>query len=192
MRLFNKFKYKLTALLAVSVILVGGVKITCDTYGICGQASISDADSKIISSKPQTQKENTVTQPVRMIIPAIELAVNVDSATVDLATNNWPLSDTSAQYANFTPGLGSSDGTMLIYGHHTWEVLRRTDNIKIGDELNLIDNKGRVWRFSLAKQQDVVPTDIGFIYEKTPFRVVAFTCNGPNDQYRRLMFFKPI
>jgi len=55
----------------------------------------------------------------------------------------------------------------------------------------LIDENNRNWRFTLDKTENVKPESVGFIYEDVPFRVVIFTCNGWNDQFRRLMYFTP-
>lgn len=144
------------------------------------------------SKAPAATHETTVTKPVRLLLPSVNLAVNIDDATIDITTNEWPLSASNAQYANFTPGLGSKKGTMLVYGHNTWSVMRKTGDLQIGDQLALIDQNNKSWQFILTKEEIIVPENVGFIYEDVPFRVVIFTCNGWNDQYRRLMFFEPV
>jgi LPXTG-site transpeptidase (sortase) family protein len=127
-----------------------------------------------------------------MIFPRIDLGIDVAKAKVDLGASAWPLSDVSAHYADFSAKLGDESGTMLLYGHNTWPVLKKTHDLTIGDELILIDTQGQSWRFELTKLSSVTPDQVGFIYEDTDFRVVIFTCNGWNDEYRRLMYFEPI
>ena len=151
------------------------------------RASLSTTHIPVITTDiPATSK------PARILLPSVNLALDIDDATIDISTNVWPLSETNAQYANFTSKLGSERGTMLLYGHNTWPVMRKTGDLKIGDTLAIVDENGKTWQFRLEKEEIVVPENVGFIYEDVPFRVVMFTCNGWNDQYRRLMFFSPI
>jgi hypothetical protein len=143
-----------------------------------------------VSSSPVSHP--VTTKPKRLLLPSIDLGIDIDDATIDIHTNTWPLSNTNAQYANFTSRLGSKRGTMLLYGHNTWQVMRKTGDLKIGDEMVLLDENGQEWKFRFDHSESVIPENVGFIYEDVPFRVVAFTCDGWNDQYRRLMYFEPV
>ncbi len=165
-----------------------------------GQAStISTADMRQLSHTDQPPVASTVTKekipittPKRMLLPTIELGLDVINSTVNTTTGDWPLSITSAHYANFTPGLGSKKGTLLLYGHATWSVLGKTNSLKIGDELVLLDENEHSWRFALVQEKNVTPEQVDFIYEDVPFRVVIFTCYGWSNEYRHLMYFSPI
>lgn len=161
------------------------------------QPTITSQDRKHLavatpaSARAAAAEATHVAQPVRMLMPAVDIGLDVADATIEPKSNTWPLSDTTAQYANFTPGLGSLKGTMLLYGHNSWPVLRKSNDLQLGDELILIDRNDRRWSFRLTEVRNVTPEEVGFIYEDTPFRVVIFTCNGWNDEYRRLMYFEP-
>lgn len=146
----------------------------------------------VLPASVEIDRAASITRPIRMFLPSVDMGLDIADATIDVSTNAWPLSDTTAQYANFTPGLGSARGTMLLYGHNSWPVLRRANDLQLGDELILIDNNNQQWRFKLTNVTNVTPEQVGFIYEETPFRVVIFTCNGWGDQYRRLMYFTPV
>lgn len=187
--------YTALGLFTLVVIMVFSVYFTYLSHVSVSTLAPTDID-RLLSSDFQIESSQAVesivtTKPVRLLLPSVNLAVNIDDATINTLTNEWPLSSNSAQYADFTPGLGSQKGTMLIYGHNTWAVMRKTGDLNIGDELALIDQNKKVWKFTLTREENIVPQDVGFIYEDVAFRVVMFTCNGWNDQYRRLMFFSP-
>lgn len=170
------------------------------SQGIGRQSTLSASDTRQLShtdhlptaSITLEEEKDPITVPKRVVLPAIELGLDVINSSVIVATNYWPLSVGSAHYANFTPGLGSKEGTLLLYGHATRSVLGKTDGLKIGDELVLIDENDRPWKFAFTRQENVTPENVHFIYEDTPFRVVVFTCYGWNNEYRRLMYFSPI
>lgn len=185
------------------VVLMGAFYTLCSSYGICRQPNFQvlgiqkEQSSQVSEPTPVktdaiTETATAITKPIRMLISSVGLGLNIDDATINVDTNEWPLSDTTAQYANFTPGLGSKRGTLLLYGHATLPVLQKTINLTIGDELILIDENNQSWRFRFVKKEDVFPENVGFIYEDVPFRVVMFTCEGWNNMYRRLMFFDSI
>lgn len=183
------------SLAVLIIMIVGAVGILCAT-GPGGRQTITAQDKKrlavVTSASVNITAAVPVTQPVRMLLPSIDTGLDVADATIEPKSNTWPLSDTTAQYANFTPGLGSLRGTMLLYGHNSWPVLRKSNDLQLGDELILIDRSDRQWSFRLTEVRNVTPEEVGFIYEDTPFRVVIFTCNGWNDEYRRLMYFEPV
>lgn len=198
---------------AFFVIVLSLSLISMCEQNICHQPTLKPLDiQKISSQSTKTSSNNTdntktkekestpvpvvvptvIAKPIRMLFPTIDLGVDIADATINAPTNYWPLSDTAAQYANFTPGLGSKKGTMVIYGHNTGAVMRKTADLQIGDALVLIDDKNQTWNFTFVKEENVVPENVGFIYEDVPFRIVMFTCTGWNDQYRRLMYFAPV
>lgn len=178
-------------LVAVSTIAISTVFLpkannalnTSDVNSVVNQAP---AVSTPANTAPQT------TTPARMIMPSVDLALDIIDSTVQATTNDWPLSETNAHFANFTPKLGSQKGTMLLYGHNTPQVMRKTSDIKTGDTLTIVDNQGTSWQFTMTNEAIVKPENVGFIYEDVSFRIVIFTCNGWNDEYRRLMYFEPL
>ena len=143
-------------------------------------------------SAPVEAKKPALVTPVRLIMPSINVALDIDDSTIDLTKNNWPLSDDKVHYANFTPQLGAEKGTMLLYGHNTPQLLRPTADLKIGDKITLVDTEGASHEFVYESQRKITPEQTEFIYEDTPFRIVMFTCDGWGDQYRRLMYFSPV
>lgn len=163
------------------------------TYFYASGPGLTSADVQLsnISATPAITESAAKHVPTRLIMPSLDLAVDIDNSTINITTNEWPLSTSRAHYANFTPSLGSARGTMLLYGHNTWEVMRKTADVTIGDQLTLFDDAGQKWDFTMTNEVIIKPEDVGFIYEDVPFRIVIFTCNGWNDEYRRLMYFSP-
>lgn len=183
--------------LAVLTFIVSMASLSLSLFlsDMFGQSSSLKPDDKAIIANvaPIAPKQQTAgTVPARFIAPTADLAVNVQNSTIDVATNTWPLSDTSAHYANFTAKFGDDRGTMLMYGHNTLGVMQKTDALEIGDTVYLVDENGKNWPLRFTDERTILPTETAFIYEDTSFRVAMFTCDGPNDEYRRLMFFTPI
>jgi hypothetical protein len=191
LKLAKDWGYTALGLLVTTVILA--LTLYVGYLSRMSTPSLQASDHNALSAQaPVDTEEAVTTKPTRVIAPSIDLALDIDDASIDITKNAWPLSDTNAQYANFTPQLGSKTGTMLIYGHNTWPVMRKTSDLKMGDKIAIVDQDGKTWQFQLEKEEIVVPENVGFIYEDVPFRIVIFTCNGWNDEFRRLMFFEPV
>lgn len=152
---------------------------------------LTRVDARPLSGAVDTQQLTPITKPQRVLLPSINVGLNVIDSTIAMTTNEWPLSASDAHYANFTPGLGSKKGTLLLYGHATEPVLGRTSSLRVGDPLALIDEHDQVWEFVLTHEENIMPANVSFIYEDVPFRVAVFTCYGWNNQYRHLMYFSP-
>lgn len=151
-------------------------------------ALIAAADEKV--RQQSTDMSAQLTVPSRLIMPTINVALDIEDSSIQVETNEWPLSDDAVHFANFTSRLGEDRGTMLLYGHNTQQLLRSTQDLQFGDEMSLVDERGKVWRFAFVDEKIITPEQVEFIYEDVPFRVVMFTCNGWADQYRRLMYFE--
>lgn len=190
-----KVRHHWQALLNIIILFVlvtASVILVLQTTGLWAQPQITHDDIRYLNQPSEKVDGLNLSTPIRMILPTVNISLDIHNAMVDKSKNEWPLSDTMAEYANFTSALGNERGTLLLYGHNQVQVLRRTENLQIGDKLVLVDNNKKTWNFSYYKDQIVRPEEVGFIYEEVPFRVVIFTCNGWNDEFRRLMFFSPI
>lgn len=177
----------------VCVAIVAGATCLWST-GVFSAPKLTADDTHVAAAKPVPRSTTPVrtTKPTRLIIPSLDLALTIHDATINEKTNEWPLSDTEAEYANFTAKLGETRGTLLLYGHNQWQVLRKTAALKFGDRMILLDAAGGKWQFEYYRQQVIDPHDTAFVTEDVPFRVVMFTCDGWNDSARRLMYFRPV
>lgn len=178
----------LAALIVSSLIALYG------TSGFGSQPALTNEDRAILATTAPAAQESTPTlsRPTRILIPDVNLGLDVISSTITVETNDWPLSDDSVHDANFTSSLGNERGTLLLYGHNSWPVLRNANDLSVGERMYLVDENGKTWGFVLSETKIVTPEQVGFIYEDTPFRVVIVTCNGWADEYRRLFYFQPV
>lgn len=198
-KLIKKWGMTSAGLLLMPIIIIAAIGTMYVPWGYGQQPTLQPSDISQLSQKPEQaptvtveeKKPAPITKPQRILMPSINLGLDVIDSTITIPTNEWPLSDTNAHYANFTPGLGSEKGTLLLYGHATQAVLGETHNLTIGDPLVLIDSENKIWQFTLQREELVSPAQVSFIYEDTPFRVVVFTCYGWNNEYRNLMYFTP-
>lgn len=195
-KVLKQWVYPAAGLIIMVTLCVFSIGALLKSYGFGQQQTIQPADAHYaaVEGNNDNEEEEEVepTTPKRLLLPSVDLGIDIIDSTIGVESNEWPLSDTSSHYANFTPGLGSDRGTLLLYGHNTWSALRKTSDLEVGDKLVLIDENNRRWKFKLTRQEKVTPDKVEFIYEDVPFRVVLFTCDGWNDQYRRLMYFEPL
>lgn len=175
--------------------IVVSLSIMYQSTGLGHQPSLSTTDKNVVTNAQSVTPESSVqviSKPTRLIATSIDVGINILDSTINIQTNEWPLSDDKVHYANFTSGLGNTRGTLLLYGHNSWPVLRKTADLQIGDTIILVDENDKQWTFKYYEEKVITPDQVDFIYEDVPFRVVIFTCNGWADQYRRLMFFQPV
>lgn len=193
---FNAIKqwYREGLSLLVTFLLVVGASYVVFFDNPQPVSGLSEIDRQKLATNQQASSQDmaSFTTPTRLLLPTIDVAIDIVDSSIDVKTNTWPLSDTQVHFANFTPKLGNTRGTLLLYGHNTPAVLSATANLSIGDEMVLVDEKGISWKFTLEREENITPDQVGFIYEDVPFRVVMFTCAGWGDQYRRLMYFAPV
>ncbi len=189
----NKLTYASVAFLVLLVIW--SLLALYGATGISRQPSLSPQDQAVLAAAPASQDTQPVVElstPNRILIPDVNIGLDVVDSTIDVQTSTWPLSDENVHYANFTSSLGNERGTMVLYGHNSWPVLRNANDLVVGNRMFLVDENGKSWEFQLAEVKEVTPDQVGFIYEDTPFRVVIITCNGWADEYRRLFYFQPV
>lgn len=188
-----KLWYREALSLLITFLLVVGASYVVFFDNPQPVSGLSEIDRQKLVTAQQVSPQDIVSfsTPTRLLLPTIDVAIDVDNSSIDVQTNTWPLSDDRVHFANFTPKLGNTRGTLLMYGHNTPSVLSATADLAIGDEMVLIDEKGVSWRFTLEREEKITPEQVGFIYEDVPFRVVMFTCDGWGDQFRRLMYFSP-
>ena len=182
-------------LAVVIFVIATAIILNLQNAGFFNQPNVTAADKTVLEEIPaneQVSEELQLSRPERLIIPSVNIGIDILNSTIDVETNEWPLSDDAVHYANFTSSLGNERGTLLLYGHNSWPVLRNTEDLSIGDSMFLVDENGRTWEFTLSEEKIITPEQVEFIYEDVPFRVAMFTCNGWADQYRRLMFFTPV
>jgi len=204
MRAFNNFVREwastFVGFAVLAVLMTWSASTVAVAYGLFGAPSgINESDLAIIEKVEEKKdpknkvviREIVPTTPKRLIFPSIDFAIDVQDSTVSSDGEDWPLSNVDAHYANFTPGLGSLKGTMLMYGHNRWSVLRNTADLKTGDKMIVIDENNKKWEFVLRFEKIITPEQTEFIYEDVPFRIVVFTCDGWDSAERRLMFFDP-
>ncbi len=117
------------------------------------------------------------------------LRMDLDIVNGHFENNEWTLSKSKVLFAtNTTKPNNYSDNTVL-YGHNTASVLRDTQSLKIGDELELDTQEGFQFIYRFDHDKNVKPNDTSVFSHTTTPQLTLITCNGRFNSHRRLMTF---
>lgn len=140
--------------------------------------------------QPATEEETIGGQPVRLIIPRLNIDLGVVGGEYHEATGKWTLSDTDVHYALMTPQPSNKTGNTLMYGHNTRRVLAAVKDIRAGDTLVVKTANGHTLTYTYTSDNVVHPTDTAFLGEAVDVPMLTLlTCDGPWFEKRRLMSF---
>jgi LPXTG-site transpeptidase (sortase) family protein len=147
------------------------------------------------SLSSQTHSIQTITKklegtPIHIIIPHAHIDLDVEKGSYNFMSKTWNLAPNKAFFADITKSPNSQTGNTLIYGHNTQQVFLNTRYLKQGDELYVLTNNNKKYVYTFEKSELVDPDDVTIISYQGPPQLTLLTCNGANDQWRRLMYFK--
>lgn len=128
-------------------------------------------------------------KPVRLIVPSLELDLQVIDGKFDQATG-WELSDSVVHYALPTPPVSDGAGNTLIYGHNNNYVFGFLYLLKPGDTAIVHTDNGHRFTYAFESASDVPPEDLSVFDATTEPRLTLQTCSGIWLELRRLSQFK--
>jgi LPXTG-site transpeptidase (sortase) family protein len=130
--------------------------------------------------------------PTSLYVPSIDLRLPVIDGSYSPATQSWVLSADKAHFAAETTKLNTKGGMSLIYGHYNSKVFKATDDLKIGDLIEVKTDTNNVFTYKFVDSKVVTPTDTSlFDYSGKP-RLSLLTCTGTWFENRRIMNFELI
>jgi LPXTG-site transpeptidase (sortase) family protein len=130
-------------------------------------------------------------KPVRLIIPSLELDLQVIDGKFDSATGAWELSENViVHYALPTPPVNDHSGNTLIYGHNNNYVFGYLYLLKPGDSAIVHTDNGHIFTYQFESAVDVPPEDLSIFDPSSEPRLTLQTCSGILLELRRLSQFK--
>lgn len=140
---------------------------------------------------PATAVEQPVLsgEPVRIIVPAVAVALPVANGYYDVVKQTWTLSRTEAMYATVTPLPNNQSGNTFIYGHALTEVFGRLPQLRLGDQAQVQTRNGYTFTYRLASQRVTEPTDVSLFDYQGPPILTLQTCTGILSEKRQLFVF---
>lgn len=128
-------------------------------------------------------------KPVRIVVPSVNVDLNVADGLYNQKTGKWTLSNDKAHYAMITPFANNIEGNTFIYGHNRRSVFAPLLKLKVGEKAYVYTDNKKVFEYTLRSYKDVDPTDASlFAYEGKPILTLQ-TCSGTWYQDRRLFTF---
>lgn len=128
-------------------------------------------------------------QPVRLVVPGVQLDLQVALGSYNPQVGDWTDSITKAHYADTSVPANDSNGTTLIYAHARSELFSRLTSLEQGDEAIVYTKNKHVLRYKFQSLKEVAPSDMSVFTEKGPPTLVLQTCSGPWNTYRALYSF---
>ncbi len=173
----NPLKYKILSLvflIAALAILVGSSYYT---------TSQSNTTNPIKISPKLLAEQSVQSDPVRILIPSVEIDLPVVDAKV--VNGYWELSDNTASY-----GLGSGHpgtaGNTVIFAHARQGLFYNLKDVKTGDIIYIF-TKNKWYRYKVNKITAVYPNQTDVIAPTRTDTLTLYTCTGFYDEKRLIV-----
>jgi len=128
-------------------------------------------------------------KPVRIVIPAVNIDVQIDNGIYYPKSKTWSLSLTKAEYALMTPEPNNQGGNTFIYGHNRREVFNRLPQLPVGQYVYVYTDNNHIFTYQYRSHYETNPNDNSlFSYKGAPILTLQ-TCTGLWYQNRDLMTF---
>lgn len=128
--------------------------------------------------------------PTRLVIPSLDLDLEVGRGSYNISDRTWTIDDKHAFYADLSIPLNDNNGTTLIYGHGQAQVFGGLPNIKPGAIAIVYSDSDYLFSYKYESVKNVVPSDLSVFTAEGEPNLVLQTCTGPLDSYRGLFKFK--
>lgn len=186
-----KLRYKLTV---GSFFILAGLLLAyqpiMDNWRLHHQGPAAQAPNRDPQLLTATKSESTITgKPVRIVIPAVNIDVQIDDGIYYPKSKTWSLSLTKAEYALMTPMPNNQAGNTFIYGHNRREVFNRLPKLSVGQIAMVYTDNNHVFTYQYRSHYETNPNDDTlFGYKGAPILTLQ-TCTGLWYQNRNLMTF---
>lgn len=119
--------------------------------------------------------------PKTLYIPKIGKVLAISPGQV--VDNRWVISETGVSYLTTTPLPGSS-GNSVLYGHNKWDILGRLVDLKPGDIIYVVSQKGDIAKYTVFETKEVTPNQVEILNNTSDSRLTIYTCTGFLDSAR--------
>lgn len=145
------------------------------------------ADSGASQPKPAARVDG---QPVKIVIPALDLSLQIVPGYYNQHSKTWTLSNDKAQFATLSTLPNSQSGNTFVYGHARKNVFASLHSLPAGAVAVVTTDNGHTFYYELSATQVVDPSDWDavFGYQGKPILTLQ-TCTGPTYAKRQLFTF---
>lgn len=175
---------RLTSLYVVSALVLVA-------FGAAGsQATSLNSNFPAPKSKLVLQKETISGKPTQLIIPRLNIKLDIHDGKYDSVNNSWDLTDSAAHFATITSVPNNESGNTFLYGHNTEAVLGNTKDLVPGDQLIVKTANNHRFTYTYSSSKNTTANDTTPLKDdgKEPF-LTLLTCSGVWSEQRRVMIF---
>ncbi len=119
--------------------------------------------------------------PLRIIINDLNIDANVKSSRI--VNGTWEVNDEHANFGEGSSYLDEPHGNTIIFAHAREKLFRNLDNVKNGNVINVIGEKG-IYSYKIISVYRVLPNEIEKLISYGSENLTLFTCEGFGDEYR--------
>lgn len=131
--------------------------------------------------------------PNSIDIKSVNISLPVETGYYDYNNQTWTISKGKAYWAELSSLPNEFNSNTVLYAHNQWTEFSKTKNLKIGDEIIITTDLGYSLTYEYYSDEFVDPTWGELFEQRTDFsRLTLITCNGVNDEFRRLIYAKLI
>jgi len=134
-----------------------------------------------------TQIVNEVSQPVRLIIPNLDIDLAVIPA--EKTGDKWPTTSQGVSYLNSSPVPGEV-GNSILYGHNWASILGNLRQAVPGHQIVIAYADGSTKVFEVINIQKVDPNQTEVLNQTGDARITLYTCTGFLDRERLVVTAK--
>lgn len=179
-------------LLTIGVIAI--VLYSSHTFGTPVWAISKPSPTYRKPAKPVIVVPDTISgEPIRLVIPARNIDLQIDEGRYDEASKTWTLSPTHAEFATSTMPANDQGGATFIYGHGTYPVLGKigTSHPPAGSIAEIHTDNKHVFTYTLQSVHNLNPTDTSILRDVAtgPPRLIVQTCTGAFSEWRTEFIF---
>ncbi|MBA3758358.1 sortase [Candidatus Saccharibacteria bacterium] len=144
----------------------------------------------IPQAKSVVQKPDAVIgKPVRLVIPSLNLQLQIDEGFYNPADASWTLSGFNAHFAMPSMLANDQTGNTLLYGHNNKDVFGPLKQLAPGAIVEVLTDNNHLFYYKLQSTTTIPPEDVSiFAYEGPPILTLQ-TCSGNWNELRTMSTF---
>jgi len=168
--------------------------ICCITYGLLLQVIFVEYRTENIRISFANEIEdmhynNETDNPTQIIIPSVGLKKYL--AEGHLANDTWTVYKNRLSFIKNNEKTHDSTGNIIVYGHAIKSQLHDLKFVKIDDEIRL-KYPDKILIYKVISSENILPDETDKITSLGETQLSIFTCDGPKDEYRKLVKAKLI
>lgn len=163
--------------------------VFCFIYAILLQLIIVELKTKEVRISYAQQLDDHeydshLDNPIQIIIPSIKL--NKYLAEGHLQNDTWTVYKNRLSFIKNNEKTHDTTSNMIVYGHAIASQLKDLKVVNIDDEIR-IKYQDKIMIYKIVSIQNILPDETDKITSLGETQLSIFTCDGPKDEYRRLV-----